>query len=78
MVMDEETKKPRVDIQQVLDGMPSFVSLTYGRTEKVRDTDQRTTVVFNFSEKGFGFGEFALVETPEGVFIDTECMSKAR
>ena len=55
--------------------MPTEVSI--GHAESADATDTRV-VVLNFSEKGFGFGEVTIVQTPEGVFLDTEHMSKEK
>lgn len=55
--------------------MPTEVSI--GHAESADATDTRV-VVLNFSEKGFGFGEVTIVQTPEGVFLDTERMGVAR
>jgi hypothetical protein len=34
--------------------------------------------VLQFSESGFGFGEVAIKQTAQGVFVDTECMGVDR
>ena len=74
------------DLRKVMDGLPTNVALTFAsmkRREDVPDDDfetppEQVTVVLSFSEKGFGFGEVAIKQTAEGVFLDTECMSVER
>jgi len=69
------------DVQEVFDGLPTRVSLRFARF-KPGDGEEappaEVVVVFAFSERGFGFGEVTLKQTPEGVFLDTECMSAER
>jgi hypothetical protein len=74
------------DLREVMDGLPTNVTLTFAsmkRREGVAEDDYETppeqvTVVLSFSEKGFGFGEVAIKQTAEGVFLDTECMNVER
>jgi hypothetical protein len=50
--------------------------LSDGEFEEHDDSPpEDVTVVLQFSEKGFGFGEIAIRQTPEGVFLDTEYMN---
>lgn len=37
---------------------------------------ERVVAMFQFSEKGFGFGEITIIQTAEGCFLDTEHMSR--
>jgi hypothetical protein len=71
--------KPKPDITPFLNALPSVVSLRYARMEEKDEYDasgaplpKKIVLVFSFSEKGRGFGEFAIVQTDEGVFVDTE------
>lgn len=66
-------------------GLPTQVTLWYasrknGKAKKGQHAfevpPEEVVVVFNFSESGFGFGEIAIKQTKDGVFIDTECMGK--
>lgn len=80
-------------LEEALAGIPARVALTYARykpgkpmpksSRKVRLSIEEpppaeVVVVLQFSEPGFGFGEVCLKQTPEGVFLDTECMSLDR
>jgi hypothetical protein len=70
-------------IDEVLSGVPNAVSLSYGRTDGGSDEDPSVlpdcvVATFNFSESGFGFGEITFVQTPRGLFLDTEHMSVER
>jgi hypothetical protein len=74
-------------LEQVMECLPTQVSLSYGSCvagepkegqHPLEVPPKRVTVVFQFSEKGFGFGEIAIVQTPQGVFVDTECMNPDR
>lgn len=62
---------------------PDFTEIRYARQEEGEKLDEaglpipkRITVVFGFSEAGFGFGEIAIVQTDGHIFIDTEYMKK--
>ncbi len=46
--------------------------------ETGRPIIEEATACFSFSEPGFGFGEFAIVQRGNEVFIDAETMSKER
>jgi hypothetical protein len=50
------------------------VQLTYANL----DQDKKVTIIFSFFEEGFGFGEIAIKQTSDGLFIDTERMSLDR
>lgn len=59
----------------------SFASMK--RRKGVADADheatpERVSLVLAFSESGFGFGEIAIVQTVDGVFLDAEYMSVER
>ena len=69
-------------ISEIMGGLPTRVELM-GAYEKSNSSDpedapEEVIVVFNFSEKGFGFGEFCIKQTPDGVFVDTEAMGIAK
>jgi hypothetical protein len=74
------------DLQKAMDGLPTNVTLSFAsmkRREGIADDDwetppEKVVVVLAFSEKGFGFGEVAITQTSEGVFVDTECMNLER
>jgi hypothetical protein len=74
------------DFQTIVDKLPTSVKLTYARAEWHEDSREddpeaspkKVVVVLSFSEKGFGFGEVAIIQTDEGVFIDTEHMTMER
>lgn len=81
------------DMKAVLETIPTQVTLCYARFEpgEEPETEGRTVMLgyempppkevvvgLQFSEKGFGFGEVSLKQTPEGVFLDTEHMSIER
>lgn len=36
----------------------------------------RAVAVFEFSQRGFGFGEVAIVQTADGAYVDSECMGR--
>jgi hypothetical protein len=60
-------------LQKILDKCPNHCRLDHART----DDDGRKVAVFSFSKEGFGFGEIAIVTTPDGrSFIDGESMTK--
>lgn len=68
-------------LQGVLDGMSDDVRLTHARCECAETKthpSKEVTVVLSFSERGFGFGEVAMVQTPDGLFMDGEYMSNER
>jgi hypothetical protein len=80
------TDKP--DFKKVLDQFPTRVNLTFaryvpGEPDRVEGSvhlaiddplPKEVVVGIQFSEQGFGFGEVVIKQTPEGVFLDTECM----
>jgi hypothetical protein len=39
---------------------------------------EKVVFVLQFSESGFGFGEVTIMQTAQGVFVNTECMSLDR
>lgn len=70
-------------MQAVMDSFPTSAALSYGRADYAAGSNdeappERVVVVLQFSEKGFGFGEVTIIQTPEGAFLDTECMSVER
>lgn len=69
-------------MKEILARLPTKVSLGYASSEPGEPIDEappkKVVVVLQFSEKGFGFGEVTIQQTPEGVFLDTECMSLDR
>lgn len=75
------------DLHEVLKGLPTRVRLTYaackqglheGGTDPGGPEVEEVVLVLEFSESGFGFGEITIVQTQDGVFVDTECMSLER
>ena len=78
--------------EKALAGLPTRVTLTYasfkpGPPSESKDPVQlaidepppeEVVVCLQFSEAGFGFGEVAIRQTSEGVFLDTEHMSVER
>jgi len=62
-------------LQEIMDGLPTEVSLGHASFDK---ESLATVVVLEFSEKGFGFGEVTILQTPEGVFLDTENMGREK
>lgn len=75
--MSDEAKKP--DLQRVLDGFPDDVKLSYASMMGVPGEDpDEVILIVSFSERGYGFGEIAIVQTPEGTIIDAETASLAR
>ena len=72
---------PNDEVSSLLSQFPTYVSLARGFTRGGSDDPEgpppdEVVAVFQFSEKGFGFGEIALIQTKEGCFIDTEHMSR--
>ena len=75
-----EASNKRKSLEELMGELETGVELTYA---KASDGDRfgncsEVTVVLQFSERGFGFGEVAIRKTPKGVFVDTECMSLER
>jgi hypothetical protein len=65
--------KKQSDFEEILERFPDKCILSYART----DEDGKMVAVFEFSKTGFGFGEIAIVITPDGrAFIDGETMRK--
>lgn len=68
--------------QRILDSCSDHVSLSFGRAERPIPGGfpeyERVVAVFSFSQKGFGFGEFAIVQDGDQAFVDTEHMSLDR
>lgn len=70
-------------LREIMSGLPTRVQLVgaYEEPKGAIDTDdaaKEVTVVFSFCETGFGFGEFCIRSTPDGVFVDTEAMGVAK
>ena len=64
------------DLEVILDQVPDSVVLSYGRTDGDSESPDKVVAVVHFSERGFGFGEISIRQTPEGCFVDTECMGR--
>lgn len=66
----------------VLDGLPTFIRIDYAMCEQDEEDLERSrpplraSVGFVFSQKGFGFGEIYILQTQDGVFIDSELMGR--
>ena len=57
------------------------VRLTFAYHNEPGESEDEPTefgAVFSFSDSSFGFGQLILKQTPKGVFLDTECMSRER
>lgn len=72
-----------MDPKELFAAMPNTTTLTYAASSPTDPDDfnavaEKVTLVISFSEKGVGFGEFSLVQTKEGVFVDTEYMGLDR
>lgn len=80
-------------LNAALGSLPSKVEIQYASCKKQpelpegmggivlgcdMDVPLEAVVVLSFSEPGFGFGEITLIQTPAGVFLDTECMNLDR
>ncbi len=69
-------------LHALLSQFPTSVCLSWGRTEggpTAEDPEKaadKAVAVFQFSEKGFGFGQITFIQTAEGCFLDTEHMSR--
>ncbi len=78
---------------EVLQGLPTKIEIRHASCEMQSELPEaegevvlgcdlevpkKAVVVLSFSEPGFGFGEVSLIQTPAGLFIDTECMSLER
>jgi hypothetical protein len=76
----EEGQNKEEKFQSILDDMPTHIYLGYGKTVPPNvDTSvrmpERVVAIFNFSVKGFGFGEITIITDEDGkTFIDTENM----
>lgn len=75
------------DFVEILKGLPTHVALRFAdckagvpkEGEHEWDTPPESVVVgLQFSESGFGFGEVVIMQTAQGVFVDTECMGVDR
>ena len=64
--MNEPTK----GLAEIMSGMPTYVTVSGAHA----DAADRLVVVFDFSLAGFGFGEIAMVQTAEHLYVDSECM----
>jgi hypothetical protein len=76
-----EDSNKRKSLETLMGEIDSHVELVYGanRGEPIDYGNfPDVTVVINFSERGFGFGQIAIRKHPKGVFVDTECMSLDR
>ena len=74
--------------QDVFAGMPSMTRLSFAHCDPGEPVEPepgtavqfaidepdaaRVVVVFQHSAPGWGFGDFTIIQTPKGVFIDTE------
>lgn len=67
-------------IKHFLNSLPMVVDLTYGDSAKKGRPTQGHDVIacFSYSEPGYGFGEFSLRQTEEGLFLDTEISGPER
>lgn len=71
---------------EIVSTFPTNTYLSYAHQENTgeqdKDTGQdipkRIVVEISFSEQGFGFGSITFIQTDEGLFLDTECMSKKK
>ncbi len=65
-------------IQEIFDQFKDEVRLGYGSIERKegQEEPERVCSVIQWSLKGHGFGEFTIIQTPEGVFLDTESTNK--
>jgi hypothetical protein len=77
----------RTSFRELLDGLPTRARLQHAYyKEGVPKAGQyrgqvepeRLAVVLQHSESGVGWGEFTIVQTPQGVFVDTEHTSLDR
>lgn len=63
-------------IKRFFDSLPMNVVVSYVRQEpasvEVDELADRTVIVVSYSEPSYGFGDFAFVQTEEGLFLDTE------
>lgn len=57
-------------LDKILDATPTSVSIDWVMARP----DGRLSIGIAFSEQGFGFGEITLVQTPQGLFLNSECM----
>jgi hypothetical protein len=70
------------ELDALMAQFPTSVRLAYGHADGGPTAEdpgkeaERAVAMFQFSEKGFGFGEITIVQTPEGCFLDTEHMSR--
>src|SRR3954470_737983 len=67
--------------RELLDGLPTRARLQHAYYEEGVPKDgqrkeqvepERLAIVVQHSESGVGWGEFTIVQTPLGVFVDTE------
>lgn len=75
------------DFHEVLKGLPTRVCLGYAAYKQGVPKEgqhpwevepDEVVVSIEFSESGFGFGEVTIKQTPQGIFVNTECMSLER
>ncbi len=70
------------ELKSLLSQFPTSVRLAWGRAEGGPTAEEpgkeatKAVAVFEFSEKGFGFGQITFIQTVEGCFLDTEHMSR--
>ena len=69
-------------LDEVLEKCPTHIVLGYCHSTYDKDAEnvytppKRVVITVLYSEKGVGFGEFAIIQTDKGVFIDTETSGK--
>ena len=72
-----------MDFDRLFDDITTSVRIDFAQSTPSPDGDElspcRDAVVgLSFSERGFGFGQICLFQSPEGAFIDTECMGREK
>lgn len=76
--MNDKTRQ----LEAVFSSLPEDVKLIWAHTKGVdpelMKTADEIVVGIHFSDPGYGFGEITIMQTKEGVFIDTELMSIER
>ena len=67
------------ELRKMMAEMPNQARLGYGSIKRVegQEEPERVCSVIQWSMKGVGFGELTIVQTPKGVFMETECMGPA-
>ena len=64
--------------EKIVENLGNDVALTFARMKGDPENPDEVVMVLSFCEKGFGFGEIAIKQTPSGVFVDTEMTSLNR